>query len=70
MNTDLVKKKLNEHLGKEAIIQYSLGRNKFETYDVIIKELYNKVFIVENHTNRLSFSYSDIITKTIKINFK
>lgn len=70
MNTDLVKKKLNEHLGKEAIIQYSLGRNKYETYDVIIKELYNKVFIVENHTNRLSFSYSDIITKTIKINFK
>ena len=70
MNTDLVEKKLNEHLGEEAIIQYSLGRNKYETYDVIIKELYNKVFIVENHTNRLSFSYSDIITKTIKINFK
>ena len=70
MNTDLVKKKLNEHLGEEAIIQYSLGRNKYEIYDVIIKELYNKVFIVENHTNRLSFSYSDIITKTIKINFK
>ena len=70
MNTDLVKKKLNEHLGEEAIIKYSLGRNKYETYDVIIKELYNKVFIVENHTNRLSFSYSDIITKTIKINFK
>ena len=44
MNTDLVKKKLNEHLGEEAIIQYSLGRNKYETYDVIIKELYNKVF--------------------------
>lgn len=70
MNTEIVKKKLNEYIGKEATIKYSLGRNKYETYNVIIKELYNKVFVVEEKSNRLSFSYSDVITKTIKINFK
>ena len=70
MNTETVKKKLNDYIGKEATIKYNLGRNKYETYDVIIKELYNKVFVVEENKNRLSFSYSDVITKTIKINFK
>lgn len=70
MNTETVKKKLNDYIGKEATIKYSLGRNKYETYNVIIKELYNKVFVVEENKNKLSFSYSDVITKTIKINFK
>ena len=69
MNTETIKKKLNDYIGKEATIKYSLGRNKYETYNVIIKELYNKVFVVEENKNRLSFSYSDVITKTIKINF-
>lgn len=70
MNTETIKKKLNDYIGKEATIKYNLGRNKYETYNVIIKELYNKVFVVEENKNRLSFSYSDVITKTIKINFK
>ena len=70
MNTETIKKKLNDYIGKEATIKYSLGRNKYETYNVIIKELYDKVFVVEEKRNRLSFSYSDVITKTIKINFK
>lgn len=70
MNTEIVKKKLNEHLGKKATIEYSLGRNKVESYDVVIKELYSKVFLVEDGNNILSFSYSDVITKTIKIDFQ
>ena len=70
MNTEIVKKKLNEHLGKKATIEYSLGRNKVESYDVVIKELYSKVFLVEEGNNILSFSYSDVITKTIKIDFR
>ena len=39
MNPNLVKEKLNSHIGKEAIIKYSLGRNKYEKYKVVIKEL-------------------------------
>ena len=41
-----------------------------ESYDVVIKELYSKVFLVEEGNNILSFSYSDVITKTIKIDFQ
>ena len=70
MNTEVVKNKLNEHIGKKVTIKYNLGRNKVESYDVVIKELYNKIFLVEEGSNILSISYSDVITKIIKIDFK
>ena len=56
----------------DVIIKYNLGRNKVEKYRVTIKQLYNYVFLVElnNDFNEVkSFSYSDIITKTIKIDY-
>lgn len=70
MTIEKIKNDLNEHLGRSATIKYDLGRNKFEEYDVIIKELYNHVFIVKLKNEELkSFSYTDVITKTIKINY-
>ena len=72
MNPNLVKEKLNSHIGKEAIIKYRLGRNKYEKYKVVIKELYKNIFLVEvkdENKEIKSFTYSDVITKTIKIDF-
>lgn len=65
-----IKNKINDHIGKEVTIKYNLGRNKFESYHVIIKETYDNVFLVELKTNeKKSFSYSDVITNTIKIDY-
>ena len=64
-----IKKDLGNHLGKEVSIKYNLGRNKYENYKVIIKELYDNVFLVENSMGIKSFSYSDVVTKTIKIDY-
>lgn len=70
MTIEKIKNDLNNHIGRSATIKYDLGRNKFEEYDVIIKELYNHVFIVKLKNEELkSFSYTDVITKTIKINY-
>ena len=72
MTIESVRKELGNHIGKEVVIKYNLGRNKIEKYHVTIKELYNYVFLVEmnNNFNEVkSFSYSDIITKTIKIDY-
>jgi uncharacterized protein Veg len=70
MTINKIKEELNNHIGGSAVIKCDLGRNKIEEYDVIIKELYNHVFVVKLKNNELkSFSYSDIITKTIKINY-
>lgn len=71
MNVETVRQNLNELKGKNITIQYNLGRNKFENYEVIIKELYDYIFIVELNNERYletkSFSYADVISKTIKI---
>ena len=73
MNTNLIREELTQHIGKKAVIRYNLGRNKYEKYHVIIKELYRNIFLVElNETDTKelkSFSYSDVITQTIKITF-
>lgn len=66
-----VKKQLHYYLGEDVVIKYNLGRNKYEQYKVKIKELYNNIFLVQTEIDNQikSFSYNDIITKTIKIKF-
>lgn len=69
MTIEKIKEILIEHIGDIVTINYALGRNKYESYNVKIKNLYNHVFTVELNDCLKSFSYSDIITKTIKIDF-
>ena len=69
MTISKVKGELLEHLGDVVFIKYSLGRNKYEEYEAIIKELYDYVFIVECDNIVKSFSYIDVITKVIKIDY-
>lgn len=65
-----IRSKLNDYIGEEVVIKYNLGRNKYEKYHVTIKELYDNVFLVELKTNeKKAFSYSDVITNTIKIDY-
>lgn len=73
MTLQEIKKKVNENIGNEVIIKYNIGRNRIEKYNVKIKETYKNIFIVEtknkNNIEIKSFSYTDIITKTIKIDY-
>ena len=64
-----IKKDLSNHIGNEVKIKYSLGRNKYEDYKATIKELYDYVFVVENEYGTKSFSYSDVMIKTIRIDY-
>ena len=68
-----VKEELTKHLGDEVTIKYNLGRNKYEKYNVKLKKLYDYVFTVELEKKKSkqikSFSYSDVITKIIKIDY-
>lgn len=71
MTIDSVKNKLNNYIGESVTIKCSLGRNKYEKYDATIKKLYDNVFVVETDKYHIvkSFSYSDVITKVIKIDY-
>lgn len=71
MTVEQVKCELKKHIGENVIIEYHLGRNKIESYQVTIKELYNYVFLVESSIKKdiKSFSYSDVITKIVRIRY-
>lgn len=73
MTIEKVKEQISNHIGDEAIIKCNLGRNKFEEYSGKIKESYNHIFLVEiksdSKTILKSFTYSDVITKIVKINY-
>ena len=68
--TEIIEK-LNCHVRRDVVIKYNLGRNKYEKYQVRIKELYSNIFLVELKKDKQikSFSYNDVITKTIKIDY-
>ncbi len=65
-----VKNNIEELIGKEATVKYNLGRNKYEKYNGIIKETYNKIFLIETNGIKKSFSYVDVLTKNVKISIK
>jgi uncharacterized protein Veg len=65
-----IRKKLSKYIGKKITVKYDLGRNKYECYSATIKALYNQVFLVQIDNENMSirsFSYADIITKSIKL---
>ena len=64
-----IREKLNDYVGEKVVIKYNLGRNKYEKYNVVIKELYENIFIVESDNIKKSFSYKDVLTNTIKIDY-
>lgn len=47
MNIYQAKKLLKDNIGKKVSMKYNLGRNKYETYEVIIDKLYSNVFTVK-----------------------
>ena len=71
MNIYSIKKYLSKRVGNKAKIKYNLGRNKYETYIVKLDKLYSNVFTVILDNNELKcFSYNDILTKQLKIDFR
>ena len=73
MTIEKIKNKIKEHLGEEIEIKFNGSRNKIESYNAILKDVYNSIFTVQikNEYNEVkSFSYSDVLTKTLQINFR
>lgn len=67
-NSMAAKSALLPLLGKNVHIKYYLGRNKYESYKAKIIKIYNSVFLVKLENDVIkSFSFADVITKTIKI---
>ena len=61
-------KDLNNYKGREVEFIIDEGRSRKRKEKGIIKEIYRRNFIAEINDINVSFSYADVITKTIIIN--
>ena len=71
MTIEKIKSRVRDNIGNKISITYNGARNKVESYEAIIKEMHNNIFTVVLTTNdeKKSFSYSDILTKTVEIKY-
>ena len=70
MTINGIKNKFDKRLGDNVKVIYNGSRNKREEYFGIISETYNYIFVIKMDSNkRKSFSYSDVLTNTIKVIF-
>lgn len=69
-----VRASVHEQCGRKVLIQLDRGRNKIDIQEGVIQEAYPSVFTIlvndeqeQNPPQLLSFSYSDIITRDIRM---
>lgn len=68
-----VRHAVRSQLGNKVMIKANKGRHKIDVTEGIIKETYPSIFIVQvdnkyEDTKRLvSFSYTDVLTKDVKL---
>lgn len=68
-----VRQVLHSHIGSEVFVKSNCGRHRYEITRGVITETYPSIFLVkvdddtkrESHT--VSFSYSDIVTKDVRL---
>ena len=67
---DKIKLDISSKLNKKVNIKINNIRNKEENIICVVKELYNRVFIVETLDGiSRSFNYSDVLTGNIELDF-
>ena len=62
-----IRNQLNELKGKEILAIIDEGRSRKRKEKCRIKGVYNRIFTLEINNLLLSFSYSDLICKTITL---
>ncbi|CAM2837148.1 hypothetical protein IV48_GL000999 [Fructilactobacillus fructivorans] len=75
MPTSLSKIKLflDNHIGQEIHVTAQAGRKRTNEYDGVLSETFPAVFLItldsDEKLGQVSYSYTDILTKNIEINF-
>lgn len=74
MSLIAIKEKLDNHLGQELIVIAQAGRKKVIRRKGVLKKTYPAVFVVDldqqqNNFERVSYSYTDLLTKNIELDF-
>ena len=70
----VIKHRMDDHIGQHVLVTSQIGRRKTTKRHGILRETFPAVFIVEldpgkSSLERVSYSYTDILTKNIAVNF-
>ena len=69
-----IKNKLDSKIGEQITVVAQAGRKKVPRRNGILRETFPAIFVVElnqeeNDFERVSYSYADLLTKSIEISF-
>lgn len=69
---EVIKRELQEHIGKRVILKANKGRKKIVTKRGVLEAVYPSLFIVNvksegSYHRNISFTYSDVLTSTVQI---
>lgn len=68
MNINNIRNYLRAKVGFDIIVIYYGSRNRKEIYRGVLYKLYRNIFIIKLPCGEVkSFSYNDILTKTVQI---
>ena len=68
MNIKNIKNYLKTKVGSNVLIVYYGSRNRKEKFNGVLYKLYSNIFTIKLYNGEVkSFSYSDILTKTIQM---
>lgn len=62
-----IKEKLNKLINKDVLVEIDEGRSRKRKEKAKIKGVYDRIFTIEIGNVLMSFSYSDLICKTITL---
>lgn len=66
MNIRNIKNYLKTKIGSNIVIVYYGSRNRKEKFNGVLYKLYNNIFVIKLYNGEIkSFSYVDVLTKTI-----
>ncbi len=69
MNLDDVKNLIRQNMGRSVVVRVYGLRNKKQVYYGTISAVYPNIFMLNADGENKSFSYADVITKEVVIEF-
>ena len=63
-----VREDLLKYKGKKIKFRYNGSRNQIEEFELVIKECYDNILVIDLGYINKSFSYSDILIGTLEVN--
>ena len=69
MNISCVKREIAKNKGKKVLVKIYGMRNRVDSIEGIITQVYPNLFMVENNHEAKSISYADLITKEAVVKY-